>query len=119
MTALSGLPHISARFGAGFGRHVTGPLPVLTLDPDQAPLAPATSCYDTTNCLAIGASVIGPRHIRAILGVEDLAPACPASPRNGEDNPFAIADENWRDGLRVGRSNASGVLVMTDGVADF
>ncbi|HLJ44789.1 MAG TPA: protein phosphatase 2C domain-containing protein [Bryobacteraceae bacterium] len=55
----------------------------------------------------------------AILGLEDLAPVCQASPRNGDDNPFTIADDNWRDGLRFAESKARGFLLMTDGTGDF
>lgn len=55
----------------------------------------------------------------AILGFDDLAPVCPASPRNGDDNPFTIADDNWRDGLQLARSRARGFLMMTDGGGDF
>jgi hypothetical protein len=55
----------------------------------------------------------------AILSFEDLAPVCPASPRNGEDNPFTIADDDWRDGLRIAESKAPGFLLLTDGAADF
>ncbi len=55
----------------------------------------------------------------AILSIDDLTPVCPASPRNGEDNPFTIADDDWRDGLQVAESKATGFLLLTDGTADF
>ena len=35
------------------------------------------------------------------------------------DNPFTIADDNWRDGLQLARSRARGFLMMTDGGGDF
>jgi hypothetical protein len=69
--------------------------------------------------LNTGDSVVAQIGDGAILNFEDLAPVCPASPRNGDDNPYTIADDNWRDGLRIAESNARGFLLMTDGAADF
>jgi hypothetical protein len=69
--------------------------------------------------LATGGAVVAQLGDGAILSFEDLTPACPASARNGEDNPFTIADDDWRDGLQVAESKASGFLLMTDGTADF
>lgn len=55
----------------------------------------------------------------AILSLDDLAAACPASPRNGEDNPFTMADDDWTNGLQITDVKAGGYLLMTDGTEDF
>jgi hypothetical protein len=69
--------------------------------------------------LTTGDAVVAQLGDGAILDFEDLAPIFPASPRNPEDNPFTMADDNWRDGLRFAQSKARGFLLMTDGAADF
>jgi len=55
----------------------------------------------------------------AILSLQDLMPACPSPPQNGEDNPFTMADQNWLEGLRIAEPTATGFLLMTDGAQDF
>jgi len=54
-----------------------------------------------------------------ILNIEDLAPACPVPPPNSVDNPFTMADDDWRDGLRIAPTKAKGFLLMTDGAEAF
>jgi hypothetical protein len=69
--------------------------------------------------LTTGDAVVAQLGDGAILNLETLDPACPASPRNADDNPFTMADDDWRDGLRVAESKAGGFLLMTDGTEEF
>jgi hypothetical protein len=51
----------------------------------------------------------------AILDLDTMAPAIPASPRTPEDNPYTIARENWREGLVLAEAAGRGWVLLTDG----
>lgn len=51
----------------------------------------------------------------AILKLDTMAPAIPASPRTPEDNPYTIARENWREGLVLAEAVSRGWAILTDG----
>lgn len=66
-----------------------------------------------------GSAVVAGVGDGAILRLDDLRPVLPDPPSTPEGNPFTMALENWRDGLAIAESTATGWILVTDGALDF